>query len=220
MTDSASVDPAPVAADPPPRRLPTVLVPVKAFSRAKERLSAVLAPADRAALAEYLATKVIAAAGAMPVMVVTDDPGVATWADRQGAQMLWRPAQGLNDAVAHGVARLATEGVERVIVAHADLPFATDLGLADGFDGVTVVPDRHGDGNNVLSVPTRAGFRFAYGPGSFHRHVDETERLGLALRVLDEPTLAWDVDTADDLTDDMLDRARALVAAKTQPQDS
>ena len=34
-------------------------------------------------------------------------------------------------------------------------------------------PDRHDEGTNVVSVGTRAGFRFAYGPGSFSRHAAE-----------------------------------------------
>ena len=86
-----------------------------------------------------------------------------------------------------------------MIVAHADLPLASSLAfLADG-DGVTLVPDRREDGTNVACVPSAAGFRFAYGPGSFDRHKAETDRLGLALRVVRDPALGWDVDVPDDL---------------------
>ena len=102
-------------------------------------------------------------------------------------------------AVADAVATVAAEGVARVVVAHADLPLATSLAwVADG-DGVTLVPDRHDDGTNVLAVPSDAGFRFAYGPGSFARHVTEADRLGLATRIVREPTLGWDVDLPADL---------------------
>jgi 2-phospho-L-lactate guanylyltransferase len=87
-----------------------------------------------------------------------------------------------------------------VIVAHADLPLATDLAWLSWFRaGVTLVPDRHRDGTNVVCVPTRVGFRFAYGPGSFDRHYAEARRLGLPVRVVTEPLLAWDVDVPADL---------------------
>jgi 2-phospho-L-lactate/phosphoenolpyruvate guanylyltransferase len=63
------------------------------------------------------------------------------------------------------------------------------------------VPDRRDDGTNVLAVPADAGFRFAYGPGSFRRHTEEAARLGLPLRVLRPADLTWDVDVPADLPD-------------------
>jgi 2-phospho-L-lactate guanylyltransferase len=98
-----------------------------------------------------------------------------------------------------GVRQLAAEGTDRVIVAHADLPLATDLAWVADFDGVTLVPDRHSDGTNVLSVPTGAGFRFAYGAASCARHRAEADRLGLQLRVVPDVRLGWDVDRPEDL---------------------
>jgi 2-phospho-L-lactate guanylyltransferase len=117
----------------------------------------------------------------------------------QGATPLRQERPGLNAAVTDAVAVLAAAGVDRVIVAHGDLPFATDLAALAGGDGVTVVPDRHDDGSNVLVVPTGVGFRFAYGPGSFARHLLEAERLKLVARVVRDPGLGWDVDRPDDL---------------------
>ena len=92
-------------------------------------------------------------------------------------------------------------GCRRAVVVHADLPFADDLrGFADlEPDVVAMVPDRHGDGTNVLSVPTGAGFAFAYGAGSFGRHRAEAERLGLTTVVIDAVHLGWDVDEPADL---------------------
>jgi 2-phospho-L-lactate guanylyltransferase len=178
-----------------------VLLPVKAFHEAKVRLAPALDATAREALARSMATTVVHAAGALPVFVVCDDDAVAAWAEGCGAVVLWRPGLGLNGAVTDGVATLGASGVARVIVAHADLPHALDLTwLADDPDeGVVLVPDRREDGTNVASVPATAGFRFAYGPGSFARHAAEAARLGLPLRVAHEPRLAWDVDLPDDL---------------------
>jgi 2-phospho-L-lactate guanylyltransferase len=176
-----------------------VLLPVKAFRHAKLRLAPALDEPARARLARDMATRVLLAAGRLPVAVVCDDDEVGAWAVAAGAQVIWRPERGLNGAVADGVRHLGEEGYEQVIVAHADLPHALDLTWVADFDGVTLVPDRHDDGTNVLSVAPGAGFTFAYGAGSFDRHVAETERLGLPLRIERERRLGWDVDLPADL---------------------
>ena len=181
---------------PSPRAV--VLLPIKSFNEAKHRLSPVLDATERAELARELATRVVRAALELPVAIVCDDDEVAAWGETVGALVLWRPGAGLNGAVTAGVDALRAS-YDEVIVAHADLPRARDLTVARGFAGVTLVPDRHRDGTNVICVPTDCDFRFAYGPGSFTRHRDEVGRIGLALRVLTDDALAWDIDTPDDL---------------------
>ncbi len=176
-----------------------VVIPVKAFHAAKVRLAPALDDATRAELARRMATGVVAAAGTLPVTVVCDDPAVRAWADSVGAAVCWTPGLGLDGAVAAGVAALAAQGVDRVVVAHADLPLAVGLDHVVGVDGVVLVPDRRADGTNVISLPASAPFAFAYGPGSFARHRAEAERLGLTITVVDDGLLAWDVDVPDDL---------------------
>lgn len=177
-----------------------VLVPVKSFRRAKLRLRKVLTADERATLARRLAARVVAAARGLPVAVVCDDEDVALWAKERGTDVIWAAGLGLNGAVTHGVARLSEQGAERIVVSHADLPFARDLRPLADFDGVTLVPDRHRDGTNAICVPGGTGFGFAYGPGSFRRHCRETERIGMAMRVIDDDLrLGWDIDRAEDL---------------------
>jgi len=182
-----------------PSATAALLVPVKAFSHAKQRLAPALDPAEREALARAMAATVLDAAGDLRPAVVCDDELVRAWAEERGAEAIWTPELGLNGAVEAGVAHLARRGVDRVVVAHADLPLAADLAwVADG-DGVTLVPDRHGDGTNVACVPATAGFRFAYGAASFTAHRAEAARLGLIVRLMPDPALGWDVDVAEDL---------------------
>ncbi|MDP1819732.1 MAG: 2-phospho-L-lactate guanylyltransferase [Acidimicrobiales bacterium] len=176
-----------------------VLIPVKAFGQAKRRLAAVLDDDERADLARSMATIVVRAAGSLPVVVVCDDAAVRAWADEQRVEVLWAAGLGLNGAVLAGIDHLAQHGIAQAIVAHADLPLATDLAWVARAEGVTLVPDRHGDGTNVASVPTGAGFTFAYGAGSFLRHQDEARRLGLPLRTVTDVRLGWDVDRPEDL---------------------
>lgn len=187
-----------------------VLVPIKAFSRAKLRLAPALDAAERALLARQMAGNVLAAAAPMPVTVVCDDHEVAAWATAHRATVAWTPGLGLNGAVETAVGQLARAGCRRVVVAHADLPLATDLGAVAHGDGVVMVPDRRDDGTNVLTLPTGAGFRFAYGAGSFPRHVAEAARLGLPVVVRRIPELMWDVDLPVDLLLPDLDRPEHL----------
>ena len=177
-----------------------VLIPVKAFHLAKARLAGTLAPSERASLARAMASLVLAAAAPLPVYVVCDDDEVASWARSGGAEVVWRPGHGLNGAVTSGVLALADDGFTRAVVAHSDLPLAMQLDRLASAAGVVLVPDRREDGTNVAVVPTGATFTFAYGPGSFHRHLAEADRLGLAITVVREPdALGWDIDLPDDL---------------------
>lgn len=180
-----------------------MLVPVKAFADAKARLASALSAVDRAALARTMAGRVVAASAPLPVRVACDDLGVAAWAEAVGATVEWTPGLGLNGAVQQGFAALVAEGFDVVVVAHADLPHAVGIRrVATDTDAIVIVPDRRDDGTNVIAVPASAwaaGFSFAYGPGSFARHVAEAERVGYAVRVERVPELQWDVDTPDDL---------------------
>jgi 2-phospho-L-lactate guanylyltransferase len=137
-----------------------------------------------------MAETVVRAAGDLRAAVVCDDDEVRAWAESLGAEAIWTPDLGLNGAVEAGIAHLARRGTARVIVAHADLPLATDLRwLADG-EGATLVPDRHHDGTNVLCVPSGLGFTPAYGAGSFRAHRAEAARLGLVTRLVPIPRWA------------------------------
>jgi 2-phospho-L-lactate guanylyltransferase len=176
-----------------------VLVPVKAFTEAKLRLAPALPPLARAELARAMATHVLDAARPLPTAVVCDDPDVASWARSQGALVIWEPERGRNRAVAAGVERLRQAGARRVVVAHGDLPLAHGLDRVARFPGVTIVPDRAGNGTNVICVPAGTGFTFSYGPGSFTRHTAEAFRLGLPLRVVRTLALGHDVDLPTDL---------------------
>lgn len=195
-----------------------VVVPVRSFDGALSRLASVLDRPRRRDLMRELAGRVVAAARPHPVHVVTSDPEVAEWAgtvgaaamrvDESGPAPVKRLAAaaaaaeggepGLTASVTAAVERLAGAGVQRAVVAHADLPLVESLEASVG-PGLTIAPDRHRDGSNVVCVPAAAGFRFAYGPGSFQRHLTEAGRLGLPVTVVDDPALAWDLDHPEDL---------------------
>ena len=187
---------------------PTVLIPVKGFERAKGRLAERLDEAQRSELARTMAERVVRAAEPLPTWIVCDSHEVAQWARDVGAAVLRVEAEGLNPSLTEATQRLRDvddanddDGVAptHVVIAHADLPRAETLDGLSETGTVTIVPDRHLDGTNVLSLPLGTGFEFHYGPGSFAAHCEEALRRGLDLRVHRVPALEWDIDTPDDL---------------------
>ena len=177
-----------------------VVVPIRSFRAGKGRLAGVLSDAARASLARTMAQRVLDAAAPLPVYVVTSDEEVVAFASDNGAKVV-ADAGSLNAAADAGRAAVAADGFAMVIVAHADLADPTPFAWVADFDGVTLVPDRHGGGSNVMALPTRAAFTFAYGEGSRARHEAEARARGLALRVVDDASLGWDVDEPSDLRD-------------------
>jgi len=127
-----------------------VLVPLRSLSDGKLRLATAHNTLVRSRLIQHMANVVIAAAHDLDVLVVHDDDRVAEWAHDRGALALRPTAPGLNVAIGQGRDHLRGLGYDRVIVAHADLPLADDLRRADVGHGISIVPDRLGDGTNVL----------------------------------------------------------------------
>jgi 2-phospho-L-lactate guanylyltransferase len=178
-----------------------VVVPIRSFARAKERLAARLDVRDRHTLVLELAERVLSAASGRAIAVVSDDLEVRRVADAHGASVLADPGT-LDGAAAAGCGWAASLGARRVAIVHADLPFVEHLDrLFDpGAAPVAVlVPDQRGDGTPALSIPTGAPFRFAYGPGSFARHVEAAVAAGLQVRIARDPHLGFDLDLPEDL---------------------
>ena len=183
-----------------------IIIPIKAFHHAKERLADLLTPTERLVLARFCAQRVISAATGHQVFVVCDDQDVADWARSHNAKIVWQPEVGLNPAVRAGVDAARARGNDLAIVAHSDLPLATgfshlisDCDSATLQASITLVPDRHEDGTNVLVIPTTSTFEFCYGRNSFLAHQKQASKCGLAVRIVHDHRLAVDIDTAEDL---------------------
>jgi 2-phospho-L-lactate/phosphoenolpyruvate guanylyltransferase len=179
-----------------------VVIPIRSFEAGKSRLGTQIDAVRRADLLRAMAENVVAAAGPMPVAVVSNAAEVRRWAADLGLALLDDPGT-LDLAAAAGLGWAAASGFGRVIVAHADLPLATSLApvATDGSRPiVTAVPCHRDDGTPVLSLPTAAtGFIFTYGPGSFRRHAAAARAAGLAFRVRRDGHLGRDVDAPEDL---------------------
>jgi 2-phospho-L-lactate guanylyltransferase len=181
------------------------VVPVKGGPLAKSRLH--LPRAARSALADAFARDTVAALRTaepgMPVLVVSSDPDVSTWAPQFGAALVADPAHGLDAAVVAGCRAAAALGARRAAVVLGDHPAlrpaeVTTALEAAGRHPCTVLPDADGDGTALLTLPLPGGrhdVRTAFGPGSAGAH----ERLGHTRLDLDLPGLRVDVDDAASL---------------------
>lgn len=175
-----------------------VVVPIRSFRSGKGRLAGVLSQTERAALSTTLASRVLDAVFDLPTIVVTSDDDVRSFANARGVAVIDDPGS-LNAAAEAGRLAALERGAAFVAIAHADLARPTPFGWVADFDGVTIVPDRHGTGTNVLCLPAATEFVFAYGDGSRARHEREAARIGLPVRVVADASLGWDVDEPDDL---------------------
>jgi 2-phospho-L-lactate guanylyltransferase len=191
-----------------------VLIPVKAFGVAKGRLRGHLTDAERVRLARWTAERVLAAAAPSAVFVACDDDAVAEWAVARGATVAWGPRLGLNGAIDAAIAEIGAAGFDRVTVVHADLPHPLGLASLGRGDAVVLVPDRHGDGTNVLSRPTALDVPAHYGAGSFRRHLDAALATGAPVTIRRDPHLSVDIDTVADLSHPLV--ARLLPTALAQ----
>jgi 2-phospho-L-lactate guanylyltransferase len=183
-------------------------IPVKAFAGAKARLGPSVPPGRRVDLGRAMAarTATAAAIAGARVVVIAGDSGVAEWAGNAGFEAVVPPGPGLNRAAGTAVGLVPDAGTAWAII-HADLPLVTTADLQVVFaaagDGPVVVPSIDG-GTNVLAAPN-GPFPFAYGPGSFARH--------LAALAHDDPLIVVRIGMMLDL-----DTPRDLQRARSMPQ--
>jgi 2-phospho-L-lactate guanylyltransferase len=188
-----------------------VVIPVRSFTFGKSRLvgafgTGAFATKEHETFVRGLADRAVDAASPRPTAVVTSAPEVREWATGRNLVVVPDPGS-LDGAADAGRAWAAGQGLERVVIVHADLPDVVSLDsvAGDGAAAVAViVPCHRGDGSPVVSIPVEPvpgspPFAFAYGPGSFARHSAEAARAGLELRVVVDDAMGFDIDGPDDL---------------------
>jgi FO synthase/2-phospho-L-lactate guanylyltransferase len=179
------------------------LIPIKDLDGAKTRLAGVLDGPSRRELVIAMYRDVLSAATTCAavdrVAVVTNDAEARSIAQAAGASTLG-DTSGLNAALASAAEIVSKRGAERLLVLFADLPLANVAAIervARADAAVALVPSSDG-GTNALALPPGA-IEFHYGQRSAGKHIATAESAGLTVISLDEPTLAFDIDTRADL---------------------
>lgn len=128
--------------------------------------------------------------------IVTAAADVTAWAETLGLLVIPEDGPGLDRAAAAGVAWAQERGL-RWMILHADLPLIAPEELA----AIRIVVEAGGDliapssDGGTTVIAGRSRFAFAYGPGSFHRHL---ARLSDPVVTTSTGTL-HDLDSPDDL---------------------
>jgi 2-phospho-L-lactate guanylyltransferase len=139
------------------------------------------------------------------VLVVSRDTKVLSIAREYGARTLQETgAQELNAALTR-----ATQFIGRfsagVLVLPADLPLIqlddiqSLLRLGQREPSLVLATDQHEDGTNALLMRPPGLIDFAYGPGSFQRHVGLARAVNVEPIVFHSERLSVDIDVPDDL---------------------
>ncbi len=186
------------------------ILPIKSFSAAKQRLDGDLTSGVRRALAESMFSDVLVAlkraSAVSDVVVVTADTGAQQIAGGYGLSVLDDDDQGHNEAAGRGVAWALERGYERALLVPGDCPALDQaevdalIALPASHPSALIVPDRHGTGTNALLLTPPDSMAPSFGEGSRARHVANAVLAGITADVVEVPTLALDVDTAEDLT--------------------
>jgi 2-phospho-L-lactate guanylyltransferase len=73
---------------------------------------------------------------------------------------------------------------------------------------MVITPDRWKTGTNALLVRPPGLIDYAYGPGSFQRHLERARAFGIRVEVCEIPSIGLDLDLPEDL--DMIRQMKIL----------
>jgi 2-phospho-L-lactate guanylyltransferase len=186
-----------------------VVVLVKDFDSAKQRLGPALDPPQRRALARRNASRAIRAAGAAERrLVVAGSDEAAALATELGAEVLVEPRQeGQNVAAQRGLARATENGADAVLLLSSDLPLVTKKSVRDLLREasrlappvVVAVPATGRGGTNALYLHPPCVIGLHFGADSLAAFRREAQGLGVRFEIHISPAMALDLDEPADL---------------------
>jgi 2-phospho-L-lactate guanylyltransferase len=208
------------------------VVPVKERVSAKERLSPMLRPETRQALALAMFEDVLAALTATPgiagLLVVTVDPEAGRLAASYGARLIEVGARdGHTGAVTAAAQLLAAEQRSGMLTLPGDIPLVTPAEIARLLaahlpaPSFTIVPSHDERGSNAIACSPPDAVPLRFGENSFYPHLEAAEMAGIRPNVVHLPGIALDIDNPEDLVSfmriDSSTRARAVLAEDRVP---
>jgi len=185
-----------------------ILVPVKNLVDAKQRLSSILSPEERYALARAMCEdvlQVLARWQSRPsVAVVTSASFARDLAARFHFEVVADDNSGETSAIEMATAFCKERGAESTLVLPADIPLIDSSELQKIVDsapsgGAVLVPDAARRGTNAAWRSPSDLFPLRFGNDSFLPHLAAAKATGLPCVVLELPGVARDVDRPEDL---------------------
>jgi 2-phospho-L-lactate guanylyltransferase len=186
-----------------------VVVLIKDFDSAKERLRPALGSKSRRALARRNANLAVTAAAAGDhVLAVTGSEEVAEMAAAWGANVLLEPREeGQNPAAERGITRARAAGAGAVLLLSSDLPLVTAdavrnlLQVAGRFKApvAVAVPAIGRGGTNALYLRPVDAIGMHFGDESLAKFQEDAEAHGVKFVVHRSEAIALDLDEPSDL---------------------
>lgn len=186
-----------------------ILIPVKNFSEAKQRLAAVLDQPARTELAQTMLHDVVTALAGWSrrpaCTLVTSDPFALNLARQFDFEIIADPTNPGETGAIEMATRLCVErGIDSTLVIPADIPLiqASELEqiLAQApVEGSVLAPAADGRGTNAAFRRPANLFPLRFGNDSFKPHLAAAQATGRPCVVLQLPRLAVDVDNPEDL---------------------
>lgn len=186
-----------------------VIVLVKDFGSAKQRLRPALGPTSRRALARRNARLAVRAAAAGDhVLVVAGGEGAAALAAVWGAEVLLEPREeGQNVAASRGIARAMSAGADAVLLLSSDLPLVTAESVRELLDSaaaiegplVMAVPAIGRGGTNALYLRPPGAIALHFGDDSLDKFRRDAESRGVEFAIHHSEAMALDLDEPSDL---------------------
>jgi len=188
-----------------------VLLPVKNFANAKQRLASVLDAAERNALAQAMLEDVLQALLSWthrpPVALVTSDGYARRLARDSSFEVIEDPKDaGETEAIARATRILEARGAPYTLVIPGDIPLVESSELQaivaaspEGPGGSVLVPATDERGTNAVLRRPPGLFPLAFGEYSFQPHLLAARATAQPCAVLRLPGVELDVDTPADL---------------------
>jgi len=188
-----------------------VVLPVKPLSLAKSRLAEALSAEQRERFAEGSLKRILSILKLVPqlngVLVISRDTKVLGIARDYGVKTVQESGQpALNPALMRATQLLEVWGADAVLILPADLPLLQVedvigvIRAAGKHDQAIVIStDRHRDGTNALFVRPPGLLTYDYGVGSFARHKQQAEVIGVPAIEYESPNIRLDLDTPEDI---------------------
>lgn len=186
------------------------VLPLKGLKGAKNRLSNILEPEERAALVTAMAQDVLSALTSATslagVLVVSDADDIKELVEEYSVELIPEgDAKGLNGAISHAATILANRGIDAMMVIHGDIPLIKPQDIDAIIDAsppapsITIAPCSQQDGTNVMVCSPPDVIPFQYGKQSFSKHMKAAADVGLEAIQISNDRLALDIDTGEDL---------------------
>jgi len=186
------------------------IVPVKPLRMSKPQLSDVLDEEERLTLNLTMLGNTLQVLSSVQeidqVLVISRDSSVLSMARDYGARTLQEDPNSPLEVVLQRAAAVARAYAAcALLIVAADLPLLapedvqTMLAHAVQPPEMIIAPDRKNDGVNVVLINPIEMFKVAFGKGSVERYQKQAIAHGTRLEILSLPTLAFDLDSPEDL---------------------